>query len=233
MKKIFSIKSVSVLCIPAIVSISLLCCPAVSRAQLDWGGKQTQPANPAKPAYTPPPDTMIYFKCGPKEKTVGVTATNLNVPGLPPYLNYLKSTDEALEDIGYVFADRSTRAAISVRVTARYIEVDNSKAVAKEAGGKAAAGAVLGVLGALAGGGGGRDVAQGATGGAADGLASGTVNAPVLRYLTLEFEISSKTGGVQTGQVTRDITDPTLRLEEFIDGAIADYLEASFPKRSR
>jgi len=53
----------------------------------------------------------------------------------------------------------------------------------------------------------------------------------VLRYLTLEFEISSKAGGVQTGQVTKDISDPTLRLEEFIDGAIADYLEAAFPKR--
>jgi len=233
MKKIFSIKSVSVLCIPAIVSISLLCCPAICRAQLDWGGKQAQPAKQVRPVYTPPPDMMIYFKAGPKEKTVGVTATNFNVPGLPPYLNYLKSTDEGLEDIGYVFADKSTRAAINVRVTAKYNQVDNSKAVANEAGNKAAAGAVLGVLGALAGGGGGRDVAQGAAGGAADGLASGTVNAPVLRYLTLEFEISSKAGGMQTGQVTKDITDPTLRLEEFIDGAIADYLEASFAKKTR
>jgi len=236
MKKIFPGKSVSDFCIPVIIAVTLLCCPAICPAQLDWGVDQAQtarPAQPVRPAYTPPPDSLIYFKCGQKERTVGVTATNFNVPGLPSYLNYLKITDEALEDNGYTLADRSSRAAINVRVTAKYNEVDNTKAVANEAGGKAAAGAVLGVLGALAGGGGGRDVAQGAAGGAAYGLASGTANEPVLRYLTLEFEISSKAGGVQTGQVTKDITDPTLRLEEFIDGVIADYLEAAFPKRSR
>ena len=176
---------------------------------------------------------MIFFKCGPREKTVDVQAVNSNVPGLPARLDYLKITDEALGDNGYVLADRSTRAAINVRVTARYNEVDNRKAVANETGGKVVSGAVLGVLGALSGGGGGRDAAQGAADGAAYGLASGTANAPVLRYLTLEFEISSKAGGVQTGQITKDITDPTLRLEEFIDGVIADYLEAAFPRKSR
>jgi len=225
--------AVSVLFILVVVSISLLCCPATAMAQQDWGGKQPQTSQPARPAYTPPPDAMIYFRCGPKEKTVDVQAVNFNVPGLPANLNYLRSTDEALEGIGYVLADRSTRVAIMVRVTAKYNEVDNSKAVANEAGGKAVGGAVLGVLGALAGGGGGRDVAAGAAGGAAYGLASGTANAPVLRYLTLEFEISSKAGGVQTGRVTKDITDPTLRLEEFIDGSIADYLEAALPKKLR
>ncbi len=231
MKMNFSIRSVSVLCILALVFISVSCCPATTEAQTDWGTQQTKPAVQARPAYTPPPDLMIYFKCGRKEKTVAVTAANFNVPGLPAHLNYLKYTDEALADAGYELADSSARHAIDVRVTARCNEVDNSKAVANEMGNNAAAGAVLGVLGAFAGGGGGREAAQGAAGGAAYGLASGTANAPVLRYLTLEFEISSKAGGVQTGQVTKDITDPTLILEEFIDGAIADYLEAAFPKK--
>jgi hypothetical protein len=225
-------KSVAVLCIPVLMFISLSCCPATTEAQSDWGSQPARQAKPAAPAYTPPPDRMIYFKCGPKEKTVCVTATNLNVPGLPPSLNYLKYTDEALDGIGYALTSSSARHAVDVRVTVKYIEVDNSKAVANEMGTKAAAGAVLGVLGALAGGGGGRDAAQGAAGGAADGLASGTANAPVLRFLTLEFEISSKAGGTQTGQVTKDITDPPSIMEEFIDGAIADYLEATFPKRS-
>jgi hypothetical protein len=56
---------------------------------------------------------------GPKEKSVNVTATNFNVPGLPHNLSYLKQTDEALEGIGYVLADNTDRSAIQVLVTAK------------------------------------------------------------------------------------------------------------------
>ncbi len=233
MKENSAIRSVRFLCILVLLAVSFALCPAVARAQVDWGTQPAKPAKQAAPAYTPPPDRMIYFKCGPREKTVAVAAVNVNVPGLPPELNYLKSTDEALGDNGYDLCDMSARHAIDVRVNAKYNEVDNSKAVAHQAGAKVATGAVLGVLGALASGGGGRDVGQGAAGGAAYGLADATATptSPVTRYVTLEFEISSKAGGLQTGQVTKDISDPSLRLEEFLDGAIADYLEASLPKR--
>jgi hypothetical protein len=174
---------------------------------------------------------MIYFKCGPKERTVAVAAVSVNVPGLPSNLNYLKATDEALGGIGYDLCDTSARHAIDVRVNVKYNEVDNSKAIANETGTKAVSGAVLGALSALVSGAGGQGAAQGAAGGAASGLASGTAGPTVTKYLTLEFEVSSKAGGLQTGQVTKDISDPSLRLEEFVDNAIADYVEAAFPKK--
>jgi len=214
------IKSAVIPCIFALVSSFLSCCPAIAVAQN---------ANP--PASGPPPDQMIYFRTGPKEKSVGVTITNFNVPGLPYNLSYLRQTIEALEDMGYEVPETPARAAVQVHVTAKYTEVDNSKAVANEVGGKAVAGAVLGALTGLALGGGGRGAAGGAAGGAALGAASGSTAPPVLRYLTLEFNVSSRRGGSQIGQVTKDITNLDMGMEEFIDAAIADYVEAAFPKK--
>ena len=215
-----TIKSAVVPFIIALVSLSLSCCPVTVMAQ---------GANP--PAYSPPPDQTIYFRTGPKERSVGVTVTNFNVPGLPYNLTYLRQTIEALEDIGYEVPETPASAAVQVSVTAKYTEVDNSKAVANEVGGKAVAGAVLGALTGLALGGRGRGAALGAAGGAAFGVASGSSTPQVLRYLTLEFNVSSRKGGSQIGQVTKDITDLDIGMEEFIDAAIADYLEAAFPKR--
>jgi outer membrane lipoprotein SlyB len=230
MKKSSSIKAALVPCILAVAFISLLCFPATAQAQADLG---TQPAKPAAkaPAYTPPPDLMIYFRTGPRENSIGVQVANFNVPGLPHNLNYLRQTVEALEEIGYEVPESPARAAVQVRVTAKYNQVDNSQAVAKEAGGRAVAGAVLGVLGGLAAGGGGQGAAQGAAGGAAAGVASGSATPGLVKYLTLEFDISSSKGGTQTGQVTKDITNIDMRPEEFIDATIADYLEVSFPKK--
>ena len=185
----------------------------------------------AAPAYTPPPDQMIYFRTGPKEKSIGVTASNVNVPGLAPNLNYLKQTIEALEDAGYEVPENPARAAVQVRVTVTYNQVDNSQAVAHETGGKAVAGAILGALGGLAAGGGGQGAAQGAAGGAAYGVSSGAATPRLVKYLTFDFDISSKKGGTQTGRVTKDITNIEMRPEEFIDAAIADYVEVSFPKK--
>ncbi len=235
MNKNSAIRSVRFPCTIALLALSLTWGPASVQAQPDWGTQSSKSAKPAAPVYTPPPDRMIYFKSGPKERTVAVTASNVNVPGLPAELKYFKATDEALDGSGYDMCDTSARHAIDVRVTAKYNEVDNRKAASNAVGTKAVTGAVLGVLGALASGGGGGAAAQGAAsgaaGGAADGVANGAVPPPVLRYITLEFEISSKTGGVQTGQVTKDVSDPSLRLEEFVDNAVADYLEAAFPKK--
>ncbi len=230
MKKNGFIRSSLVPCVLALVLISLPSFPATSQAQTDWG---SQPAKPAArpPAYTPPPDQTVYFRTGPKDRTIGVTASNFNVPGLPADLNYFRQTDEALEDLGYDVPDNPARAAVKVHVTVKYTQVDNSQAVAHEVGGKTAAGAVLGALTGLVVGG-GRGAAEGAAGGAAVGLASGAATSPVLKYLTFEFEFSSRTGARQVGQITKDITDPpTMGMEEFIDAVIADYVEAAFPKK--
>lgn len=226
MKKNSSIKAALVPCILAVVFISLSCLPATSEAQTDRAkpGAKT-------PAYTPPPDLMIYFRTGPKEKSIGVAVTNVNVPGLPHDLNYLKQTIEALEDIGYDVPENPARAAVQVRVNAKYNQVDNSQTVANETGHKAVTGAILGVLGGLASGGGGQGAAQGAAEGAASGLASGSATPALVKYLTLEFDISSSKGGTQTGQVTKDITNIDMRTDQFIDATIADYLEAAFPKK--
>ena len=230
MKKNSSIKSAVVPCILAVAFISLSCFPATTEAQNDRGSQTAKPAAKT-PAYTPPPDLKIYFRTGPREKSINVTATNSNYPGLPSNLNYLKQTDEMLEDNGYVPADDPARAAVQVHVTAKYTQVDNSQTVANEVGGKAVTGAILGALGGLITGGGGQGAAQGAAGGATYGAASGATTPAVLRYLTLEFEISSKKGGTQTGRVTRNLAETEMGPEEFIDAVIADYLEASLPKR--
>ncbi|MGO9413789.1 MAG: hypothetical protein ACLP51_01435, partial [Syntrophobacteraceae bacterium] len=92
MKKSSSIKAALVPCILAAAFISLLCFPATTQADRD-----AQPAAKA-PAYTPPPDLMIYFRTGPKEKTIGLQVTNDNFPGLPRNLNYLKETIQYMED---------------------------------------------------------------------------------------------------------------------------------------
>jgi outer membrane lipoprotein SlyB len=113
----------------------------------------------------------------------------------------------------------------------KYTQVDDRQAVANEVGTKAAVGTVLGALEGLAVGGGERGVAMGAAEGASSGLASGSNIPTVLRYLTLEFDISSRRGGTQTGRVTKDIPDAELILEEFVDAAIADYIEAALPKK--
>jgi len=118
-----------------------------------------------------------------------------------------------------------------VRVTAKYNQVDNSLTVAKQTGNKAVVGAVFGALSGLALGGGGQGAAQGAAGGAAAGAASGSDTPLVVKYLTLEFDISSSKGGTQTGQVTKDITNIDVGPEQFIDNTIADYLDAAFPKK--
>lgn len=230
MKKTSTIKSALVSCVIAVVFISLSYFPATTDAQTDSG---TQPAKPAAkaPVYTPPPDQMIHFRTGPKEKSVNVTATNFNVPGLPHNLSYLKQTAEVLKDIGYVLADSPDHAAIQVRVTAKYTQVDNSQAVVNAENKRAAVGAVVGALEGLAAGGGERGAAEGAAAGASYGLASGSNTPTVLRYLTLEFDISSRRGGTQTGRVTKDIPNPELIMEEFIDTAIADYIEAALPKK--
>jgi hypothetical protein len=230
MKKNSSIKSALVPCIVAVAFISLSYFPESIEAQTDRGTQSAKPAAKAQ-AYTPPPDQMIYFRPGPKEKSVNITANNFNIPGLPHDLSYLKQTDEALEDMGYVLADNSDRSAIQVRVTAKYTQVDNSQAVANEMDQRAAVGAVLGALEGLAAGGGERGAAEGATAGASSGMARGSNTPPVLRYLTLEFDISSRRGGTQAGRVTKDIADPQLILEEFIDAAIADYIGAALPKK--
>jgi outer membrane lipoprotein SlyB len=232
MKRNSSIKSALVPCILALLLICFSCLPATTEAQTDWGSKPSKTADKtAVPAYTPPPDQMIYFRTGPKEKSIGVTASNVNVPGLAPDLNYLKQTIEALEDAGYEVPENPARAAVQVRVTVTYNQVDNSKAIAHETGGKAVAGAILGALGGLAAGGGGQGAAQGAAGGAAYGLSSGTATPTVVKYLTFDFDVSNKKGVTQTGRVTKDITNIEMKPEEFIDAAIADYVEASFPKK--
>ena len=234
MKRNSSIRSALVLCIPALLFVCLSCLPATTEAQTDWGSKQSQttPAV-AVPAYTPPPDQMIYFRTGPKERSIGVTVSNVNVPGLAPNLNYLRQTIEALEDAGYEVPENPARAAVQVRVNVTYNQVDNTPAVVHDTGNKAVAGAVLGAIGGLLAGGGGQGAAQGAAGGAAYGLASGAATpTPVLvKYLTFDFDISSKKGSTQTGRVTKDISSTDMKLEEYIDAAIADYLEASFPKK--
>jgi hypothetical protein len=230
MTKNASIKLASVPCMLALMFVSLACCPVPAVAQTDWG---VQPAKPAArpPAYTPPPDQMIYFRTGHKEKAIGVTATNFNVPGLPVNLNYFRQTDELIEDLGYDIPDNPAHAPVQVRVTVKYTQVDNSQAAVNEVGGKTAAGAVLGALTGLVVGG-GRGAAEGAAGGAAVGLTAGSTTPPVLKYLTLEFEVSSRTGGRQVGQITKDITDPpNMGMEEFIDAVVADYLEAALPKK--
>jgi len=230
MKKNSSIKSALVPCILAVLFISLSCVPATVEAQTDRGGQQSKPAAKAQP-YTPPPDQMIYVRTGPKDKTVAVTATNFNVPGLPPNLTYFKDTDETLENIGYDTADNPARAAIQIRVTAKYTQVDPGQ-VAGQAAGKAATGAILGALGGLISGGGGQGAAQGAAGGAAYGVTGGSGTPTGLKYLTLEFEVSSKRGGTQTGRVTKDISDPAITsLAEFIDSTIGAYIEAALPKK--
>ena len=230
MKKDHSIKSTLVPYIIAVVLISLSYFSATTKAQTDEG---TQPAKPAVEAqtYTPPPDQMVYFKPGPKEKSVNVTATNCDVPGLPHNLNSLKRTDQALEDMGYVPADNPAHSAIQVRVTAKYTQVDNRQAVANDVRNRAAVGTVLGAMEGLAAGGGESGAAQGAAAGASYGLSSGSSTPTVLRYLTLEFDISSRSGGTQTSRVTKDVPNPELILEEFIDAAIADYIEAALPKQ--
>ena len=227
MKKNSSIKAALVPCILAVALVSLLSFPVTDQAQAD---RDAQPAAKA-PAYTPPPDLMIYFRTGPKEKSIGVQVTNDNVPGLPHNLNYLKETVQYMEDNGYEVPDNPARAVIQVRVTAKYNQVDNSQRVAKETGARAVTGAVLGVLGGLASGGGGQGAAQGAAGGAAAGAASGSGTPLVVKYLTLEFEISSSRGGTQTGQVTKDMTNIDVRPEQFIDNTIAEYLDAALPKK--
>jgi len=210
-------------------------CPATVDAQTDWGTQQPAAGTAKPPAYVPPPDQMVYFRPGPKEGSVGVSVTNFNFPGLPPNLNYLKQTIELLEDSGYAVPENGARAAVQVRVTAKYTQVDNSRAVANHVGGNAAAGAVLGALGGLAFGGGGRGAAEGAAagaaGGAAYGVASGSAIPPVTKYLTVEFDIASKRGGTQMGQITKDITSIDMGPEQFIDAVIADYLEAALPKK--
>ncbi len=235
MKRNSSIKSVLVPCILAFLFVCFSCLAATTEAQTDWGSKQskTTAAAPAPaPAYTPPPDQMLYFRAGPKERSIGVTATNVNVPGLAPNLNYLKQTIEALEDAGYEVPENPARAAVQVRVNVTYNQVDNTPVVAHEAGGKAVAGAVLGALGGLLAGGGGQGAAQGAAGGAVYGASSAAATTPVLvKYLTFDFDISSKKGGAQTGRVTKDITNTDMKTEQYIDAAIADYLEASLPKK--
>lgn len=160
MKKNSSIKAALVPCILAAAFISLLCFPATIQAQTD---RDAQPAAKA-PAYTPPPDVMIYFRTGPKEKTIGIQVTNVNVPGLPRNLNYLKETVQYMEDNGYEVPDNPAHAAVQVRVTAKYNQVDNSQTVAKQTGSKAVVGAVFGALSGLASGGGGQGAAQGAAG---------------------------------------------------------------------
>jgi outer membrane lipoprotein SlyB len=174
---------------------------------------------------------MIYFRAGPKERSIGVTASNVNVPGLAPNLNYLKQTIEALEDAGYEVPENPVRAAVQVRVNVTYNQVDNTPVIAHETGGKAVAGAVLGALGGLLSGGGGQGAAQGAAGGAVAGASSGTATPALVKYLTFDFDISSKKGGAQTGRVTKDITNTDMKTEQYIDAAIADYLEASLPKK--
>ncbi len=231
MKRNSSIRSVLVPCILALLFISLSCLPATTEAQTDWGSKPSK-TTAAAPAYTPPPDQMIYFRTGPKERSIGVTASNVNVPGLAPNLNYLKQTIEALEDAGYEVPENPARAAVQVRVNVTYNQVDNTPAVAHEAGSKAVAGALLGAIGGLVAGGGGQGAAQGAAGGAAYGLSSGAAVTPtVVKYLTFDFDISSKRGGTQTGRVTKDISNTDMKPEQYIDAAIADYLEASLPKK--
>ena len=170
MKKNFFINSALLPCIIALLFISLSCLPAITEAQSDWGSKPSKTTAAAKPpAFTPPPDQMVYFRTGPKEKSIGVTVLNANFPGLAPNLYYLKQTIEALEGIGYEVPENPARAAVQVRVTAKYNQVDNTPAVEKEAGGKAVAGAILGVLGGLASGGGGLGAAQGAAQGSSTG----------------------------------------------------------------
>ncbi len=224
MLKHSSIKSALALCMLALAFICLSCCPATTEAQ-------TSRTAAGASAYTPPPDLMVFFRTGPREKSIGVTVTNANFPGLPDNLNYLKQTIEALEDMGYDVPEDPARASVQVRVTATYNQVDNSPAVAKETGAKTVAGAILGALGGLASGGGGQGAAQGAAGGAAYGAASGSAAPVLVKYLTLEFDISSKKGGTQTGRVTKDITNIEMGPQEFIDAAIADYVEASFSKK--
>ncbi|HYA41211.1 MAG TPA: hypothetical protein VEF34_07905 [Syntrophobacteraceae bacterium] len=221
-----------VFCLSALLFVCISYSASVN-AQTDWGTPQpaAKSAKPAAPAYTPPPDQMIYFRPGAKEGTVGVSVGNFNFPGLPPKLNYLKQTIELLEDFGYEVPDRAAQAEVQVRVTAKYAQVDNSQAVANEVGGKTAAGAVLGALTGLALGGGGRGAAEGAAGGAAAGVASGSTAPPVIKYLTVEFDISSKRGGTQTGRITKDITYIDMGPEQFIDAVIADYLEAALSKK--
>jgi len=231
MKKSSSIKAALVPCILAAAFISLLCLPATSHAQASFGTQSDKPAAKQPPAYTPPPDLMIYFRSGPKEKSIGLQVTNDNFPGLPRNLNYLKETIQYMEDNGYDVPANPARAAIQVRVTAKYNQVDNSQTVAKQTGNKAVVGAVFGALSGLALGGGGQGAAQGAAGGAAAGAASGSDTPLVVKYLTLEFDISSSKGGTQTGQVTKDITNIDVRPEQFIDNTIADYLDAAFPKK--
>ncbi len=231
MKKNFSIKEALLSCILAAAFISLLCFPATIHAQGGFPAQPDKPAAKSPPAYTPPPDLMIYFRTGPKEKTIGIRATNDNFPGLPRNLNYLKETVQYMEDDGYEVPDDPARAAVQVRVTAKYHQVDNSEKVAKQTGGRVVAGAVLGALTGLALGGGGQGAAQGAAGGAADVAASGSDTPVVVKYLTLEFEISSSRGGTQTGQVTKDITNIDMGPEQFIDNTIADYLDAAIPKK--
>jgi outer membrane lipoprotein SlyB len=231
MKKSSSIKAALVPCILAVAFISLSCLPATAVAQYETDSQPAKRAAAKAPAFTPPPDLMIYFRTGPKEKTIGVTVTNVNFPGLPRNLTYLKQTIEALEDLGYDVPENSARAAVQVHVNAKYNLVDNSQKVANDTGNKVVTGAILGVLGGLVGGGGGQGAAQGAAGGAADALQNQAATSGIVKYLTLEFDISSSKGGTQTGQVTKDFTNTDMSTDKYIDAAIADYLEASFPKK--
>lgn len=189
------------------------------------------PAAAAGPAYVQPPDQMVYFRPGPREVTISVKAVNSNFPGLPYNLNYLKQTIEMLQGIGYEVPNNAALAAVQVRATVKYTQVDNRQAVSNEVGSKVVGGAILGALSGLAGGGGGQGAAEGAAGGAAYGVASGAQTPPVLRYVTVQFEISSKKSGSQIGQVTKDVTSIEMGPAEMIDAIIADYLQAAFPAR--
>jgi outer membrane lipoprotein SlyB len=202
--------------------LAFLYCPAKVEAQ-----------QPAKPAYAPPPDLKIYFRPGPKERSISVTATNSNVPGVPANLTYLKQTYEMFEDIGFDIADNPNRAAIQVRATVSYNQVDNSQKVANTAGARAVTGAVAGALGGLMSGFSGRGIADSAAGGATAGAASAADQPLVQKYLTIDFEISSKKRDVQVGRVTKDITTNEMGPQELIDALIADYLEASLPGKKQ
>jgi hypothetical protein len=226
MRRISAVASVCVLLVLALIWLS--CCPEISLAQ---GGRQSSsgpgPSGPPGGVSGPPPgpgspapDQMVYFRPGSKERWVGVTVINIGVPGLPSDLRDLRQTSSMLQNIGYKVPRNPSNAGIQVHVTARYAQMPSGEA--PPAPRYSAPGGVVGAVTGLLFGVGGPGPAT---------PPPPPSPPPMVSILTLEFDISSRGGGQQIGRITRDVTGMPVGPEQYIDAAIADYLQTALPRK--
>ena len=228
MRRNIAVASISVALVLAIVCLA--CCPENSFAQrssvMPSGPSGPPPGSmsgpppgsmSAHPSGPPSTDQMVYFRPGPKEKWVGVTAINAGYPGMPGNFTDLRQTSSMVRNLGYNWPRDPSRAGIQVRVTAIYSQMPIADA--PSAPRYSAPGGVLGAVTGLLFGVGG------------PGPATPASPPPMVSILTLEFNISSRGGGQQFGRITRDVTGLPVPPEQYIDAAIADYLHTALPRR--